>query len=79
MTGDTTDCSGHQNKSLLSSTYKSYQSTVKLNTICSWELFGITDTDEIFCIHPILEKQWQYNEAVYQLFRAFLCSWVHAS
>jgi hypothetical protein len=52
-------------------TYKSYQYTIKVNFIYSWEQFGITDTDEIFCIRSILEKQWQYNEAVYQKFTAF--------
>ena len=25
-------------------------------------------TDHIFCIHQILEKKWEYNEAVHQLF-----------
>jgi hypothetical protein len=25
-------------------------------------------TDQIFCIHQILEKKWEYNETVYQLF-----------
>jgi hypothetical protein len=28
-------------------------------------------TDHIFCIHPILEKKWEYNEAVHQLFIDF--------
>jgi hypothetical protein len=28
-------------------------------------------TDQIFCIHQILEKKWEYNEAVHQLFVAF--------
>jgi len=28
-------------------------------------------TDHIFCIHQILEKKWQYNEAVHQLFTEF--------
>jgi len=25
-------------------------------------------TDHIFCIRPILEKKWKYNEAVQRLF-----------
>jgi hypothetical protein len=25
-------------------------------------------TDQIFCIHQILEKKWEYNETVHQLF-----------
>jgi hypothetical protein len=28
-------------------------------------------TDHIFCIHHILEKKWEYNEAVHQLFIGF--------
>ena len=28
-------------------------------------------TDHIFCIRPILEKKWEYNEAVHQLFTDF--------
>jgi hypothetical protein len=25
-------------------------------------------TDQIFCIHQILEKKWEYNETIYELF-----------
>ena len=28
-------------------------------------------TDHLFCIHQMLEKKWEYNEAVYQLFIDF--------
>jgi hypothetical protein len=28
-------------------------------------------TDHIFCIRQILEKKWEYNEAVHQLFIGF--------
>jgi hypothetical protein len=28
-------------------------------------------TTEIFCIHQILEKKWEYNETVHQLFINF--------
>jgi len=28
-------------------------------------------TDHIFCIRQILEKKWEYNEAVHQLFIDF--------
>jgi len=28
-------------------------------------------TDHIFCIHQILEKKWEYNEALHQLFIDF--------
>jgi len=31
----------------------------------------IKNTDNIFCIRQILEKKWEYNEAVHQLFRDF--------
>jgi hypothetical protein len=27
-----------------------------------------TATDKVFCIHQILEKKWEYNETVHQLF-----------
>jgi len=71
MTGDKRDCSAYQN------IYHSYHPHRSLTNLPSRLIpyasgnFGITDTDEIFCIHPLLEKQWQYNEAVYQMFRAF--------
>jgi hypothetical protein len=29
------------------------------------------NTDQIFCIRQILEKKWEYNEAVHQLFIDF--------
>ena len=29
------------------------------------------NTDNIFCIHQILEKKWEYNKAVHQLFIDF--------
>jgi hypothetical protein len=28
-------------------------------------------TDQIFCIHQILEKKWEYNETIHQLFIDF--------
>jgi hypothetical protein len=31
----------------------------------------VLTTDEIFCIHQILEKKWEYNETVHQLFIGF--------
>jgi hypothetical protein len=30
-----------------------------------------TNTDHIFCIHQLLEKKWEHNEAVHQLFIDF--------
>ena len=32
---------------------------------------NISMTDRIFCIHPVLERKWEYSEAVYQLFIDF--------
>jgi len=31
----------------------------------------MSTTDHIFCIRQILEKKWEYNEAVHQLFLDF--------
>jgi hypothetical protein len=31
----------------------------------------MSTTDHIFCIHQILEKKWEHNEAVHQLFIDF--------
>jgi len=31
----------------------------------------MSNTYHIFCIHQILEKKWEYNEAVHQLFIDF--------
>jgi hypothetical protein len=28
-------------------------------------------TDRVFCIHQILEKKWEFNEAVHRLFIDF--------
>jgi len=45
-----------------------------------WKLLGIINvdfdaTDQLliihFCIHQILEKKWEYNEAVHHLFMDF--------
>jgi hypothetical protein len=32
---------------------------------------NMSTTDQIFCIRQILEKKWEYNEAVHQLFIDF--------
>jgi hypothetical protein len=37
---------------------------------CNFELNRST-TDQIFCIRQILEKKWEYNETVHQLFVYF--------
>jgi len=31
----------------------------------------MSTTDYVFCIHQILEKKWEYSEAVHQLFIDF--------
>jgi hypothetical protein len=36
-----------------------------------WVLTYRSTTDKIFCIHQILEKNWEYNETVQQLFIEF--------
>jgi hypothetical protein len=36
-----------------------------------WVLPNRSTTDWIFCIHQILEKKWEYNETVCQLFIDF--------
>jgi len=36
-----------------------------------WTLCNRSTTDHIFCICHILEKKWEYNEAVRQLFMDF--------
>jgi hypothetical protein len=36
-----------------------------------FDVTGQLTTDHIFCIRHILEKKWEYNEAVYQLFIDF--------
>jgi hypothetical protein len=33
-----------------------------------WVRHGRSTTDQIFCICQILEKNWEYNETVHQLF-----------
>jgi hypothetical protein len=52
---------------------------VNVNSICReyylrslmWILMQRSTTDHIFCIHQMLEKKWEYNEAVHQLFKDF--------
>jgi hypothetical protein len=39
--------------------------------ICGFRPFRST-VDHIFCIGQILEKKWEYNEAVHQLFTDFV-------
>jgi hypothetical protein len=41
-----------------------------IKTVCGFRRNRST-TDQIFCIHQILEKKWEYNETVHQLFVYF--------
>jgi hypothetical protein len=79
--GDKTDCSNYRWISLLSTSYKML-SNILLPRLSSYVYEIIGDhqrgfrrsgsaTDQIFCIRQILEKKWEYNETVYQLFVDF--------
>jgi hypothetical protein len=43
---------------------------MKLDHQCGFQR-NISTTDRISCIHQILDKKWEYNETVYQLFIDF--------
>ena len=79
--GDKTDCSNYRGISLLPVMYK-ILSNILLSrlTIYAEKIIGDhqcgfqhnrSTTDDIFCIHQILEKKWEYNEGVYQFFIDF--------
>jgi hypothetical protein len=79
--GDKTDCSNYRGISLLSTTYK-ILSNILLSRLppCAEAIIGDHQcgfrhnrsiTDLIFSICQILEKKWEYNEAVPQLFIDF--------
>ena len=79
--GDKTDCNSYRGISLLPTTYK-IMSKILLSRLIPYaeEIIGDhqcrfrrnrSTTDHIFCIHQILEKNWQYNESVHQLFIDF--------
>jgi hypothetical protein len=61
---DKTDCSNYRGISRLSTSY---------NTLSNLLLFrrSRSTTDQIFCIRQLLEKKWEYNETVHQLFVDF--------
>ena len=76
--GDKTDCNNYRGISLLPTTYKML-SNILLSMLMPYAEEFIGDhqcgfqrnrstTDHIFCISQILEKIWEYNEAVHQLF-----------
>jgi hypothetical protein len=79
--GDKTDCSNYRGISLSSTTYK-ILSNILLSRLTPYakEIIGdhqcgfqrnLSTTDHIFSIRHILEKKWEYNEAVHQLFIDF--------
>jgi hypothetical protein len=79
--GDKTDSNNYRGISLLSTSYK-----ILSNILLSWlspyidEIIGNNQcgfgrnrstNDQIFCTLQILEKNWEYNETVHQLFIDF--------
>ena len=78
---DKTDCSNYRVMSLLPTVY-TILSSILLSKLTPYaeEIVGDhhcglqcnrSTTGHIFCIHQILEKEWEYNEAVHQLFIDF--------
>ena len=79
--GDKTDCNNYRGISQFPTTYK-IVSNILLSRLIPYKEEVIGDhqcrfrrsrstTDHIFCICQILEKKWEYNEAVHQLFIDF--------
>jgi hypothetical protein len=79
--GDKTDCSNYRGISLLSTSYK-ILSNILLARLTPYadEIMGDhqcgfwrnrSTTDQIFYIRQILEKKWEYNCTVHQLFIDF--------
>jgi hypothetical protein len=79
--GDKTDCSNYRGISLLSTSYKILSNILLARqTPYADEIIGDHQcgfwhnrsmTDQIFYIWQILEKKWEYNGTVYQLFIDF--------
>jgi len=76
--GDKTDCNNYRGMSLLPTTYK-ILSNILLSRLLPYakEIIGDhqcgfrrnrSTIDHIFCICQMLEKKWEYNEEVHQLF-----------
>jgi hypothetical protein len=79
--GDKTDCSKYCGISLLTASYKILSSNLVSRPIpyldeitgdnqCGFQHNRLS-TDHISYIHQILEKKWEYNETVHQLFIDF--------
>jgi hypothetical protein len=79
--GDKTDCSNYRGITLLSTSYK-VSSNIFLSRLTPYvdEIIGdhqcgfrrnISTTDQIFCIRQMLERKWEYNGTVHQLFIDF--------
>jgi hypothetical protein len=79
--GDKTDCNNYRGISLLPTTYK-ILSNILLSRLIPYAEEVIRDhqcgfrrnrstIDHLFCIRQILEKKWEYNESVHQLFIDF--------
>jgi hypothetical protein len=78
--GDKTDCNNYRGISLLSTAYKILSDillarlTPYVNEIIGDHQCGFRrnrSMDQIFCIRQILEKKWEYNGTVHQLFIDF--------
>jgi hypothetical protein len=74
--GDKTDFNNYCGISLLSTPYKILSNILSrlgpyIDEIIGDHQCGFrhsrSTTDQIFCIHQILEKKWEYNETVLQL------------
>jgi hypothetical protein len=79
--GDKADCTNYQGLSLLPTSYKILYNillsrlTPYVDEIIGDHQCGLrrnqSTTDQIFCIRQILEKKWEYNGTVHQLFIDF--------
>ena len=64
------NCAQNVNQHILLSRLISYAEEITRNHQCGFR-YNRSTTDHTFCIHQILEKKWEYNEAVHQLFIDF--------